>query len=133
MERSEILRKAADVIAERGHRKRAFGDKDTGPVCAHGAVKAVMNLTKSISGYTDEEISAAQGDAMETLAREIMRSGRNSFQNFLNGHGSPPPRSYADAMEGGYPEEIVWDFNDTESTSAEDVILMMKRAAEHGS
>jgi hypothetical protein len=129
MDSSEILRKAADVISERGHGKLAFGNDESGhPVCAHGAIKVALGLTTHVSPQTDEEASL-EADAINALAREIMESGRTTFQSSY----SPPMRYYAYAFEAGMPEEIVWDFNDTGSTSAEDVILMMKRAAEHGS
>lgn len=106
----ELLLKAADEIATRGHAKRSYRNSDTGGVCAYGA------MTLAATGgrywnypdtYGDSPVKALIGQAAELLARQT------GFEHLADATGF----------------DMVTYFNDADDTTGEDVILAMKRAA----
>lgn len=108
----EVLEKAAQALAEKGHCKGNFGD-DEGRMCAVGAIRYAVSGSRgvylaSLSRPGDRELTDL---AIQLLGKEI--------------------ESRVDTPQGYY--DYVPLFNDRPSTTGEDVILMMKRAANHDS
>lgn len=108
----ELLLKAADEIARRGHAKGRFEHQKTRAVCAYGAMTAAATdgETANYANFDARggELSALVGQAAQLLAR--------SMDN--------PWNSYA--------YHLITGFNDDPKTTGEDVILAMKKAATDG-
>ena len=113
----ETLMAAAEDIAEHGHHKGGYfkqtasvSERLSAPACAYGAMARVVGLV-TYGGLT-YDISTL-GPAAEKLAEQIRRDGpvllcRNAqFDDFA----------------------AITYFNDRPTTTGEDVILMMKKAA----
>jgi hypothetical protein len=107
-EAQELLRKAADYMAEHGHTKGAFVDEGTGRVCADGAIQAA-------------------GDWVSINGISVMESARRLLANQVREDLGRDPVS--DPVSAGVVQEVIWDYNDRDETTAEDVILALKRAA----
>lgn len=108
----EALLKAADDLAEHGGCKGVFiADRehpDTSPACAMGAIaRATGQIT--LDGLVGPDVG--QGEAVRMLAQQI----RGGFFPVKPGHAF----------------NIVASFNDSDTTTTEDVILAMKKAANH--
>jgi hypothetical protein len=105
----ELLLKAADEIARTGHCKGMYytgGDERTAAVCAYGAMARAASdgRTADYFGELDGPGRALVRDAAALLASEIYPFVSDPFH-------------------------IITRFNDEDSTTGEDVILAMKRAA----
>lgn len=109
----ELLLKAADCIAERGHWKGSYSKPgvpmSVGAVCAYGAMSWVATEGNTVA-YSDsctwsEDAEKVIDQAARMLHKQIPRS---LYEN---------------------PFNAITYYNDREDTSAEDVILAMKRAA----
>jgi hypothetical protein len=95
-------RRAADLIAERGHCKEVYEDAD-GHLCLSGAIRAALL-----------EKLGAQGIYSALLFPHV---SYQDWEDILN------------AMDRVNEDSVV-RFNDSPGTSAEDVILLLKRSAE---
>lgn len=109
----EILTKAADDIATHGHAKETFynstgrQDWQTAPACALGAIARVTGYASKTQGIVREEVFTSE--AAKKLAAKIRaKDGR-----------------YALADNYG----TITGYNDDDHTTAEDMILTMKEAA----
>jgi len=123
----EVLLKAADDIAERGHAKSVFYDCkldggtkaawETAPACALGAIGRTLAVTKSgeLAPCAIEDLE--NHEAVRRLAASILT------------HRSDLIRLRVD---GGDCYDVITEFNDMPETTGEDVILAMKRAAHDG-
>ena len=107
----ELILKAADAIAEYGHMKSNYGTKKHG-FCAMGALRYV----------TCEDDS---GFFFSTKDSPELRDLYYQAQHLL---GASLPTSNG----AGDMHEAIVMFNDCPTTTAEDVILAMKKAANHG-
>lgn len=115
MKPRELLRKAADEIARTGHWKEKYSQPGTpeqvAPVCAYGALTRAATGGKTTVYGRDEHLETWH---LIDLAADLL----------------------AETIEGGTRGEespsfgIITHFNDDPSTTGEDVILMMKKAAE---
>lgn len=113
MNPKELLAKAAETMSKAGMAKKSYCQDalPNSPVCAYGALTraATCGRTADYSeiGFhaTTEHIKRLIDQAAELLAREI--------------NGSTSPDEFA----------TITNFNDRESTTAEDMVLHMKRAA----
>lgn len=104
----EVLVKAAAAIAEHGHIKGGYGSIHSG-FCAVGAIRYAACggtlLSKVHDANADEVVQAAE----LLLVEELEGSGEYRWAPSV--------------------EVVVPLFNDANATTAEDVMLMMKRAA----
>lgn len=114
----EILLKAADEIARYGHTKDAFfhchqeHEWATARSCAVGAIARVSGKTTPDGPFVPEvDDSVLTSEPVKLLAATIREKGR----------GTP-----------GTSFDTIVHFNDSKETTAEDVILMMKEAAQRG-
>lgn len=103
----EVLEKAAANIAEHGHCKGEYGSLQRG-FCALGAIRYAATGT----GVYRRDLNAAKthdlvNQAELMLVLELAKDGWRCGESL----------------------SLVPMFNDAEATSAEDVMLMMKRAA----
>lgn len=114
MDKHEVLRAAADYIAENGLAKGtlySFGDKaaDEEPsACALGAIRQV-------TGY-DEWRGGLDAD---------FKAATKHLGQYLREQGEIP--SYYDSIRD--PSTLIPEWNDSPKRTAEDVILAMKKAA----
>ena len=104
---AEICLKAADLIATRGLAKNMLID-EKGAICNNGAVLIAMNLPEL--------------DLLEAATTKDVRISENlaairSVESLILG-------------EMRVSETMPWSYNDLDSTTAEDVILLLKRTAE---
>jgi hypothetical protein len=112
----EILIKAAEDLATHGHAKEVFFDSTArsawqgAPACAYGAMARVGNWVQENGTVTDlyEDTFA---EAARRLASVI--------------------RGKVDALSVADDYQAITGYNDADTTTAEDMILMMKEAA-HG-
>jgi hypothetical protein len=122
----ELLLKAAEDQAERGHHKGTYYKGDVGdpagqdreaPACAYGSLtRAATNgemadYSHLAASFARREAAVLIGQAARLLADSLVRD-RQSLNTFD-------------------PFDVITRFNDHRSTTAEDVILAFKRAA-HG-
>lgn len=109
----EHLLKAAEDMAEHGQAKESFfapGQRwETAAACAIGSIARSGNLTRD-GGIVKE--GACGSPAVRLLARQI--------------------RLEHPAYDIHDDYQAVTLYNDADSTSAEDMILTMKRASQHG-
>lgn len=114
MTTEEILLAAAEDQAKHGNTKGRFYEKGVGrplswreqPACALGSIARVSGKVTT-AGFVEEN----------TLDREVVIRLANTIVQ----HTGLWNECYSDA--------VIASFNDDPSTTAEDVILMMKRAA----
>lgn len=110
---SDFLNEAREYIETHGHHKGAFEDNRPGvenpPACAMGAMHKAW-IRQAGSAYT-YEVGHAYAEAMQRLTDQAEASG-----------------VIADSSFTGYEAIITW--NDAKETTAEDVILGFKKAAE---
>lgn len=112
----EILAKAADDLAKYGHHKGNFYSTkepcDTAPACAYGAMARVAGMTSlGVTFYGDGALVLAE--AARRLAGQIRKQlPDNSIW-----------KKWGDEFT------VITGFNDYARTTAEDVILAMKEAA----
>jgi hypothetical protein len=118
----ETLLKAAEDIGEHGHNKQTYfggnGHWSQGPACAFGAIartqpERYMRAIGNGGFVLNEEVEKSA--AAKLLAEQI----RRDYPDLI------PNNDGADFL-------AVIQYNDHPSTSAEDVILTMKKAAHHG-
>ena len=112
----EILLAAAEDQAKHGNTKGSFYKADVGglpplswreqPACALGSIARVSGKVTT-AGYVEES----------TLDREVVIRLANTIVR------------HTGLWNKCYPGAVISGFNDDPSTTAEDVILMMKRAA----
>lgn len=108
MDSSEILRKASEYIAEHGHHKESFTKPDgtlTPPACAMGAITIACNG----QGWLSQDVCTLIEESRTQLAQHLIREGQSG---------------------AGEPFQVIAVWNDYKRTSAEDVILALKRAAD---
>lgn len=112
----ELLLAAADDIAAHGHCKNTYSppgeDGRAGPVCAYGAMTRVAT-----DGQTTDYASLHLNDEWWRTKRPLI----DQAAALLAQHIGP--------TAAGYPFGAITRFNDAARTTAEDVILMMKKAA----
>lgn len=110
----EVLIKAADDIAQHGHAKEVFFDSAVkaswagAPACAYGAMARVGNWVQE-NGTVTDLYEGTFAEAARRLASVI--------------------RGKVDALSIGDDYQVITLYNDHKDTTAEDVILMMKEAA----
>ena len=107
MNLAEIARKAAEIASERGHCKRIEEDRE-GHVCFIGAV----NIALCGEAIRPESVVLAQA------AWDVMAAAQQVLRAEGNGYGT--------LMDSTHP--IYW--NNRESTTGEDVVLLLKKTAE---
>lgn len=105
MKTSEALRKAAEVLQERGHYKGDFENCETGSVCALGALNVALAGKPIV--YWD------------SYSDTVVRARRRLVAAF------PAVREYPEVPR----MESVPLWNDADETTAEDVMLAFKHAA----
>jgi len=117
-EAKELLTRAANYLAEHGHTKGAF-EVDDGAVCADGALQKVCSYYESNAPtvmYTARELLAFQ------MAKEDPKTD-GYLKRWLR---------YGAVSRADVFLYAIWGYNDRDETTAEDVVLAMKRAAECG-
>lgn len=111
MRLSEVARKAAEVMSERGHCKNRLND-DAGRVCYMGALNVAQH-GDTMHRFDDEsmtEITTIQLVSTDILhERGELRADPGGF------YGKPLPRPVA--------------FNNAEDVTGEEVILLLKETA----
>jgi hypothetical protein len=114
VEADEILTLAAGDIAQHGHAKETFYQStgtqtwEVAPACALGAIARVSGCAREGNGIVTDAV----------FSTEAVRRLAGTIRGKLGG-------SYATADD----YLTITGFNDDDSTTAEDVILMMKEAA----
>jgi hypothetical protein len=107
---AEVARKAAQIISERGLAKGVLMDLQ-GQVCHDGAIFLALGVP--ITGALSADCHF--GSPEQEMSIRIRLASREILQH----------------RSGGEPScDIPYFFNDQDSTSAEDVILLLKEAAE---
>ncbi len=104
---AEVCLKAADIIATRGLVKGQLYD-ETGAVCNNGAILIALGVPEEHFGINDLERHYPELEALSAIG--VVE--RLILENTDAGIITP------------------WEYNDLDSTSAEDVILLLKRTAE---
>jgi hypothetical protein len=105
MNAAEVARKAATIMSERGHAKGDLIDSQ-GRVCNNGAIMLAMGVSE------------------DDLRTEFLLSGDlPCFEAIHNAEA-------AILASRGIRQQFMTDYNDADSTSGEDVILLLKLAAE---
>lgn len=118
-EAKELLTKAANYMSEHGHTKGAFENND-GTVCADGALQKVCGVKFDASVIRT---------ARALLALQIAKEDSQLNESLKNMGGK---EWISEWLRAEVIQEAIWDYNDRDETTAEDVILMFKRAAERG-
>lgn len=117
----ELLIKAAEDIATHGHWKQGYSDpmepETTAPACAFGS------LTRAATGYTT---AYANLDVGSGLDEGVGIKGLIEQAALLLSTQVP------NRLELFEPFNVITEYNDLESTTGEDMILAMKRAAHGG-
>lgn len=116
----EQLMAAANDLAQYGHAKEAFYEPltvngperwRTSPACALGALARTMNLTEANGIIGHDEIEGLESAvAVRLLAANLKKR-------------------FPQLRVMSSPYSVITEYNDDESTSAEDVILAFKEAA----
>lgn len=119
----EILLAAAEDLAKHGHNKQNFygtpppgKGPESAPACAMGSIARVMEAPRVWNGYATLDISSHP--AVHLLAEQIHRE----MPGWV-----PGSDDYVTVATFNYV--TVATFNDLPSTTGEDVILAMKKAA----
>lgn len=102
----ETLRKAAEIMSERGHCKGAL-ENGAGEVCANGAIILALKEEDGVARATMGHVFDKEYDAFKRAADALARS-----------------------LSTGWSRFRIAAWNDLPTTSGEDVILALKRAAE---
>lgn len=105
MKPSEILARAAEINTERGHCKGSYRDEE-GRVCAMGAIYSALGALRGDGGQSIPVFGWGQGPCGEKAI------------------------FYASRMADRIADRVtVSEYNDLPGTSAEDITLLLKKAA----
>lgn len=150
MKTSEILEKAAQKQAEHGHCSGSWLTSD-GQVCLQGAIQLAaggrtvfcksplydehgiikeMVDASAIFGFDREAYYEADNVVKELIARDDLLNLKERMRT----PGDPlynHPQWTEDNLDELYRLFPTYDYNDQDDTTSEDVILLLKRAAEY--
>ena len=116
---AEVLYEAADLIATRGHHQGSYKAPDSEALCLHGACELAMGGTLhgnpgNWTGWVLEPVDN----------RQLRYAVANRIRQELKREGLPASECLDSCLPGAR-------WNDRSTTTREDVILLLKRAAAH--